>query len=127
MKALTKLALALPEVEEGIACQGTAVECATFKARGKAFLFLARTNLRLKLGESLAEATTLAVKEPARYVVGAHGWIKVTFGDDPLSMDVLIRWIDESYRLVAPKQLVATLPERSQPSQETKKETKSAG
>src|SRR5947209_8199382 len=101
MKTLRKLALKYPEVEEGIACKGTVVECATFKARGKAFLFLARTNLRLKLGESLAEAVALAAKEPGRYEVGAHGWIKVTIGDDPLPLDVLTRWIDESYRLLA--------------------------
>ena len=115
MKALAKIALAFPEVEVGIACKGTAVECVTFKARGKAFLFLARTNLRLKLGKSLPEASALAAKEPDRYEVGAHGWIKVTSGDKPLPMDVLTRWIDESYRLLAPKQLVAMLAERTAP------------
>jgi predicted DNA-binding protein (MmcQ/YjbR family) len=112
MKTLRKLALKYPEAEEGIACKGTAIECTTFKARGKAFLFLARTNLRLKLGESLAEATALAAKEPGRYEVGAHGWIKVTLGDDRLPMELLTRWIDESYRLLAPKQFVAMLAER---------------
>ena len=114
MKALRTLALQYPECEEGIACKGTAIECTTFKARSKAFLFVARADVRIKLRESLPEAAKLAVKEPGRYTVGTSGWVKVTFsGDEPLPLDILTRWIDESYRLLAPKKLLALLPERS--------------
>ena len=67
MKALRTLALQYPECEEGIACKGTAIECTTFKARSKAFLFVARADVRIKLRESLPEAAKLAVKEPGRY------------------------------------------------------------
>ena len=122
MKALRTLALQYPECEEGIACKGTAIECTTFKARSKAFLFMARADVRIKLRESLPEAAKLAVKEPGRYTVGASGWIKVTFSDDePLPLDVLTRWIDESYRLLAPKQLVARLPMRGSKKSAKKK------
>ena len=113
MNALRQLALQYPQAEEGIACQGTAIECSTFKARNKAFLFLGAGVIRLKLHESLAEAVKLAAKEPGRYKVGANGWVAVTLtGDASPPLDLLTRWLDESYRLLAPKQLAALLPER---------------
>jgi hypothetical protein len=106
MQALRKMAMRCPQAEEGIACKGTALECRTIKARNKAFL--RKTELRLKLGDSLAEAAKLAAKEPDRYQAGPGGWVKVTFSAaQPPPLDVLKRWIDESYRLLAPKQLVA--------------------
>ncbi len=40
VEALRKLALALPEVEEGVSCAGTALERRTVKVRDKAFVFL---------------------------------------------------------------------------------------
>ena len=60
MKALRSLALKYPDCEEGIACKGTAIECSTFKVKGKAFLFVGRTEVRLKLADSIAEARKLA-------------------------------------------------------------------
>jgi hypothetical protein len=117
IKALRNAALRYPEAEEGIACKGTAAEKRTITARGKAFLFLGATDAMLKLRESLAEATGLAAKEPDRYRVGANGWITISFGDPAsLAMDRLIRWVDESYRMLAPKQLVAQLPENGRPT-----------
>ena len=115
-KTLQNIALRYPEAQHGIACQGTAVECSSFKARDKAFLFVGGTGpsytVRLKLRELQAEATKLAAKEPARYNIGAHGWAKVTFSvQDPPPPDLMERWIDESYRAVADKKLVAQLPD----------------
>jgi predicted DNA-binding protein (MmcQ/YjbR family) len=109
MKSLRAFALGYPEAQEGIACEGTALEKITVKARTRAFLFLSAADAMMKLGDSLPEATELAAKEPARYKVGAHGWVTVTFSDDPPPLDMVERWIDESYRLVAGKQLVAML------------------
>jgi hypothetical protein len=115
-QALRTVALRYPEVEEGIACKGTALECRNFKARNKAFLFMSASELRLKLRESLPEAARLAAKEPDGYEVGAHGWVKVALkADRPPSSGLLEAWIDESYRLLAPKQLVAMLPEHGPP------------
>jgi hypothetical protein len=58
----------------------------------------------------LAEATRLAAKEPGRYAVGANGWVKITWaGGEPPPTDLLVRWVEESYRLLAPKPLVAEL------------------
>lgn len=108
--AIRKLALRYPEVLEEPACCRTA-----FRARKKSFLFMGATqsscDALVKLGQSLEEARTLAAKEPARYKVGSAGWVTVTLGtDDVPPAGLLERWIDESFRLVAPRQLVAGLP-----------------
>jgi hypothetical protein len=101
MPRLRKLALRHPDVEEGVACAGTALEKRTVKARKKAFVFLGVGDIMLKLRESLPEATRCTAREPARYKVGANGWVKATFTDDePPVFDLLEKWIAESYRLV---------------------------
>jgi hypothetical protein len=55
-QAMRQAALRCPDVEEGIACKGTAVECSAFKARKKTFLFVRAEDARVKLHESLVEA-----------------------------------------------------------------------
>lgn len=113
MQALRKMALRYPEAEEGIACAGTAAEKRTIKARNKAFVFLGRANVMVKLLDSLSEASALALasQDSSRCKVGAHGWVTVSWGDDESPpVELLSRWIDESYRLLAPKLLVASLP-----------------
>jgi hypothetical protein len=80
--------------------------------------------IRLKLDESLAEATKLAAKEPHRYQVGANGWVAAKWsGDQALPLDVMTRWIDESYRLMAPKQTEA-LPPRGKAKRKSTKPAK---
>jgi hypothetical protein len=101
-KTLRATALRLPDTEEGVACEGTALEKRTIKVRRKAFLFLGAADAMLKLGDSKVEAAKLAAKEPDRYKVGATGWVTVKFGDEPPPAGLLKRWIDESYRLAAP-------------------------
>jgi hypothetical protein len=117
MQALRRLALQYPEAQEGIACAGTPAEKSTVKVRNKAFLFLGPADMMVKLRDSVAEAAELAAKEPGRYKVGAPGWVTVKFGDgETPPLDLLAKWIDESYRLLAPKQLLALLPERGLPA-----------
>jgi hypothetical protein len=125
VKTLRELALRYPEAEEGIACAGTAIEKRTIKVRSKAFLFLGTADAMLKLGDSLAEAAKLAAKEPELYKTGAKGWVTVKIDADASPpFDVLARWIDESYRLLAPEQLVSLLPERGLPSKNSTKTAK---
>jgi len=113
METLRTFALAFPEADEGIACQGTQLETRTVRVRQKAFLFLGESNVRLKLRSSLPEAEALASKEPGRFAVGSHGWVTVKSGEGMPSIPGLLeRWIDESYRLFAPSRLVASLPKR---------------
>ena len=103
LDALRARALGFAETGEAVACKGTALEKRTVTVRGKAFLFLGARDAMLKLGDSLAEARRLAAKDPARYRAGASGWVKVTLGaDDAAAPEPLARWVEESYRLLAP-------------------------
>ena len=115
MQALRAVALRYPEVQEGTACKKS-----SFKARKKAFLFMGMDdrsyNAMVKLRESLAEAAELAAREPDRYKVGAHGWVTATFShDESPPPGLLDRWIAESYRVLAPKRLVALPPDGGLP------------
>lgn len=110
--ALREIALRFPAAEEGIACKGTALECAAFMARKKTFLFVRKAEVMVKLQESLGEAASMASKEPGRYRAGGKGWVTVKFGaGEAPSMELLEKWIHESYRAVADKRLVAELVE----------------
>ena len=100
---LRKAALKLPDTEEGIACAGTKLESRTVNVGGKAFVFICDGNARLKLGDSVKEATALAKKEPDRYKVGANGWAQLLYADAAPPTDLLTRWVAESYHLMAPK------------------------
>ncbi len=102
MKAMRAVAMKLPDVDEGVACEGTPIEKRTVKVKGKAFLFLGTGDAMLKLEGSLAAASKLAEKMPARYRVGKGGWVKIVFGDDdgPLSA-VVTKWIAESHSLMS--------------------------
>jgi hypothetical protein len=112
--ALRTAALRLPGVEEGVACEGTAVESRTFKVRKKSFLFVRRANVMLKLGDSADEAARLASKD-GRYRIGAGGWLTVTLGAGtaPPPMALMTRWIAESYRLYAADGKVAAGKKRA--------------
>ena len=46
---------------------------------------------------------------PTRYGLGRGGWVTVPFQEASPPLEVLTDWVEESYRLVAPKVLVATL------------------
>ena len=98
-QALRSFALRLPETVEGVACQGTALEKRTIKARTKAFVFLGVSDAMLKLSDSLGEA------QASGHNVGAHGWVTVTFGAglSAPERERMERWIEESYRLIASK------------------------
>jgi hypothetical protein len=116
MQAWRRTALGYPEAEEGTSCNKSA-----FKARNKAFLFMGMDhvsyNAMVKLQGCLAEAAKLATKEPHRYAVGKGGWVKATYSrDESPPAGLLERWIDESYRLLVHKQLVAMLPDRAPPT-----------
>jgi hypothetical protein len=98
IETLWRWAVRHPGVEEGDACAGTALARRTVRVRNKAFVFLGGRELRLKLGDSLAEAERLAQHEPRRYQVGAHGWVKVDL-TEAVAIERLKRWIDESHGL----------------------------
>ncbi|HEU4729527.1 MAG TPA: MmcQ/YjbR family DNA-binding protein [Kofleriaceae bacterium] len=81
------------------------------KVRGKVFLFLrgepGQLLLTTKLPGSGQVALLLPFAEPTGYGLGKAGWVSARFSaeDDP-PVDLLCAWIDESYRAVAPAQLL---------------------
>jgi hypothetical protein len=104
MKSLHQFALSLPDVEEGISCKGTSLESPTATVNGKAFLFLGTKQIRFKLGESLKDADKASAKSPDAITVGANGWVTIAATSlDVVPPNVLKKWIEESYRLMAPK------------------------
>ena len=103
VQALRQAALRHADVQEGVACKGTAIESARFKVGGRAFLFLRSGRVMVRLDKSQKEAARLAGKKPARYKVGSGGWTTVTFEDPKdVSIKLLERWIGESYGVLAP-------------------------
>ncbi len=84
------------------------------KVRGKVFAFFGiggeTVYVTTKLPESQDFALMQPGTEPAGYGLGRAGWVSAKYepGDD-LPVEILRSWIDESYRAVAPKRLVATL------------------
>ncbi len=111
IETLRRTALGHPDVEEGLSCKGTAIESATFKVNGKAFLFLRPGTAMLKLDASLAEASKLAAEKPDGYKVGSGAWVTIALSNPKeLSMEVLARWIAESHKLFASSQKKAVKP-----------------
>jgi hypothetical protein len=97
MADLGSIARSLEDVEQGIACAGTALEARSYSTRKKAFLFVAKEQARLKLAASAAEAKELG------FAVGASGWVTLALDRLPAPA-VLRRWIVESHALAsAPK------------------------
>jgi predicted DNA-binding protein (MmcQ/YjbR family) len=84
------------------------------KVKGKAFAFLALTgeglSMSVKLPQSNGAALMLPFAQPTGYGLGKSGWISASFGArDTPPVEILRKWLDESYRAVAPKKLVAQL------------------
>ena len=106
---IRQIAESFPEVSVGTVCNKDA-----YKARNKNFLFLwandTEYKLKLKLGDNLPEAQQRAQAEPDYYSIGSSGWVDIEM---PLKKSppkaILRRWIEESFRLNAPKKLVAEL------------------
>ena len=106
---LRDLALTYPESTEDFPWEHRAI-----KVRGKMFVVFAHDNgsLRVtaKLPVSNAHALGLPFAEPTGYGLGKSGWVTATFlPKDVVPLEMLREWIDESYRAVAPKKLVARL------------------
>jgi len=85
------------------------------KVKGRVFVFLGvdgdDLGLSVKLPQSGMLALGLPFASPTGYGLGKSGWVTARFGKrEKAPVDLLRAWIDESYRAVAPKKLVAALP-----------------
>ena len=87
------------------------------KARGKVFVFLGREEgggapaITVKLVESHAHALSVDGAQPTGYGLGKAGWVTVPVTG--VEIDTLRDWVEESYRIVAPKRLAAELDARA--------------
>ena len=108
LAALSKYAASFPEAYEDHPWGET-----VYKVKGKVFVFLGKGagfGMSAKLPQSAMLALDLPFAKPTAYGLGKSGWVTAQFGPkDKPPLDILRRWIEESYRAVAPKKLVATL------------------
>jgi len=109
---LRKFALSFPETYEEFPWGERVI-----KVKGKVFVFMGTRDggfgISTKLPESATAAVTLPFASPTAYGLGKSGWVSAQFraGEQP-PLGLLKIWIDESYRAVAPKKLVAALQGR---------------
>ena len=106
---IRKAALGYPEAIEDFPWGHSA-----FKVNKKIFVSMANDGeglrMSFKLPESRYEALTLPFTEPTHYGMGKHGWVTAKFDKaEQLPMDLLLEWMEESYRKIAPKRLVKVL------------------
>ena len=107
--ALRKFALSYPEATEDMPWGHHAI-----RVKGKSFLFLAADaetfSLSAKLPSSGGVALELPFASPTEYGLGRSGWVTARFPRSArVPLGVLRLWVDESYRAIAPKRLVAQL------------------
>jgi predicted DNA-binding protein (MmcQ/YjbR family) len=108
-EALRQFALKFPEATEDHPWDHIAV-----KVKGKTFVFLSGPddtfNVTCKLPSSGRLALTLPFASPTGYGLGKSGWMTASFKDgDKIPLDRMAEWIEESYRAIASKKLVAVL------------------
>jgi predicted DNA-binding protein (MmcQ/YjbR family) len=109
--SLLAYALGLPETYEDHPWGETVV-----KVNKKIFLFLGvedgshAPGFSVKLPESRDQAIAVPGAEPTGYGLGKAGWVSLTLATEQLPpIGVLHDWVEESYRAVAPKKLIAEL------------------
>ena len=105
-----KCALAYPGVREDHPWGESA-----FKVKDKVFVFTNVTKDALHVTVKLPRSREFALEmhaftKPTGYGLGKAGWITAEFGakNNP-PLDILEAWIDESFRAVAPKKVVAAM------------------
>lgn len=121
---LLKVALAYPEAREEHPWGEQVI-----KVRGKIFVFVgvpedgSRLTITAKLPRSGAVALSLPFAQPCGYGLGKSGWVTARFarGDD-VPEPLLLEWIEESWRAVAPKKLVAARDGGAAPSRAPRQE-----
>jgi predicted DNA-binding protein (MmcQ/YjbR family) len=82
------------------------------KVNGKIFVFLGPSmskRITVKLDESHGHALAIDGAEPTGYGLGKSGWVTVPLRAPGVTLDLLSDWVEESYRIVAPRRLVAGL------------------
>ncbi len=121
-RALRALALAYPEAHEDFPWEGHRA----LKVRGKMFLMMSEDEGRLSVTVKLPWSAEGALQlfpfcAPTGYGLGRSGWVTASFGARARPpMAVLRSFVDESYRAVAPRRLVAGLASSGAPKAATR-------
>jgi len=110
--ALRKFALSYPEATEDYPWGHRAL-----KVKGKSFAFLVAEKdalvLSVKLPKTGYQALALPFVKPTEYVLGKAGWVTARIPPRASATGKYGQqcrdWLDESYRAVAPKRVVASL------------------
>jgi len=106
---LRAFALSLPETHEDFPWGERVVKVAR-----KVFVFMSAVEgglgVTVKLPASSSLALGLPFVSPTGYGLGRSGWVTARFSRrEPVPVDLLERWIDESYRAIAPKRCLRAL------------------
>ena len=123
-QTLSRLALTFPESHEDHPWDHVAI-----KVRGKIFVIFGGTKDRFsmtcKLPVSGRGMLLLPFTEPSSHGMGKHGWVTANFerGAEP-PVPILMDWIEESFRAVAPKALVKQLDTEESGPEKNKSATK---
>jgi predicted DNA-binding protein (MmcQ/YjbR family) len=110
------------------------------KVKGKIFVFVSaghekgKLSFTTKLPISGSMALQFPFAKPTGYGLGKSGWVSASFKDDEdVPVGLLLEWLDESYRAIAPKTLVkqldggAAAPSKETPRKPKKPTAKPAG
>jgi predicted DNA-binding protein (MmcQ/YjbR family) len=113
---LRKASLSYPESTEDFPWGHSA-----FKVKGKAFLFTYLNedegflSLSVKLPVTGRMALMLPFATPTGYGLGKSGWVTSRFNaGDEVPTEMLMEWVDESFRAIAPKRVIAQLENEEQ-------------
>ncbi|MEU1816339.1 MmcQ/YjbR family DNA-binding protein [Streptomyces roseifaciens] len=108
-----EFALSLPGAVEEFPWE----EDAVVKVNKKIFVFLGSEGntespgiaVKLKDEEVHGHAMAVPGAAPTAYGLGRHGWVSIPLTGESAPAEVLCDWVEESYRTIAPKRLVAEL------------------
>jgi len=110
---LRAFALGLPETHEAHPWGETVI-----KVNNKVFLFLGIDEQTDKwdptfgvklLSQTHGHALTVEGAAPSGYGLGKAGWVTVPFLAELPETEVLLDWVEESYRAIAPKRAIKLL------------------
>jgi predicted DNA-binding protein (MmcQ/YjbR family) len=110
---LRAFALSLPDAWEDFPWGERVV-----KVSRKVFVFLGGDQqsdpplVTVKLDESHGHAMSIEGAAPTGYGLGRAGWVNVPVDAADVTLELLRDWVEESYRIVAPKRLVKELDRR---------------
>lgn len=87
------------------------------KVNTKVFVFLGADDRRhapgmsVKLKDAQAHEHALAAPGagPTGYGLGKAGWVSIPLAEGAPEVELLCEWVEESYRAIAPKRLIAEL------------------